>query len=360
MRLFTVSKGDLVAEKRLPTKGEPGLSLFGQTLPAQDGKDKNFQVGQGIVLERKEGRILYYAKADGNVVFRSNTLSIVEVCQLQGNVDYATGNISVNTDLFIKGSVEAGFTVRSEGNVQIQGMVESGALVVAKGNLTIGKGVVGETTKVVTFGNLVIQFVQDAEILARGDIVIGSYAFNGLIRSGGTITVKKEMGSNAGKIVGGVVCASKGVECSSIGSEANRNTVISLQAPPDEAAATKAYDERIKEFGQMIMKMTRTLQLDSVDPLAIRDKLDKVPADKKACMRKYMLKLNSAIKEKNSIELEKKMLQEKMDADLEKAKIRVSGEVYQGSEIQIGSRKLVAPADLGPSVFQLRNGRIVV
>lgn len=357
--VVTVRAGDLVAEKRLATKGEPGLTLFGQTLPAQDGKDKDFQVGQGIVQEKKGERILFYAKADGNVVLRGTTLAIVEVYQVQGDVDYATGNLSVNTDLSINGSVEAGFTVRSEGNVQIQGMVESGALVIAKGNLTIGKGVVGDTTKLVTYGDLNIQFIQDAEILAKGNITIGSYAFNGLIRAGGTITVKKEMGSHAGKIVGGVVCASKGVECSTIGSEANKNTVVSLQASPEKAMAIKAYDQKLKDYEQMIMKMTRTLQLDSIDPAAIRAKLGSIPTDKKEMYTKILLRLNRTIKEKNSIALEKKMLLENIDTDLEKARIRVSSEVYQGNEIQIGTKRFIVPTDLGPSVFQLQDGKIV-
>ena len=358
--VVTVCKGDLVAEKRMATKGEPGCTLLGQELPAEDGQDRDFQVGPGIVQEKKEGRILYIAKADGNVTFRGNTLSIVEVYNLQSDVDYTTGNISVNTDLSIDGSVGPGFTVRAEGNIQIQGMVETGALVFAKGNLSIGKGVVGETTRIITYGNLYAQFIQDAEVLAKGDIIIGSYVYNGLIRAGGTIIVKKEMGSQGGKIVGGVVCASKGVECSTIGSPTNRNTVVSLQVPPDKATSLKAYNEKLGEYDQLIMKMMRTLQLDSVDPLAIRDKLDKVPAEKKGMYTKILLKLNNAIKEKNSIEQEKRDLQEKVDSELAKANIRVSSEVYQGSEIQIGTTKMVAPNDLGPSVFQLQDGKITV
>lgn len=358
--VVAVCKGDLVAEKRMATKGVPGMNILGQPLPPIDGSDKIFQVGDGVEMEKREGRILYYAKTDGNVVLQNKTLSIVEVCQINSDIDYGTGNIAVNTDLIINGSIGAGFSVKCEGNLHVHGAVETGAFVVSKGNVSIDKGVIGETTKIISLGNLYAQYIQDAEVFAKGDIIIGSYIFNGMVRSGGAIIVKKEAESGGGKIVGGVVSASKGIDCSVIGSPTNRNTVVALQASPEKLQILKEFEIKFQEHQAAIMEIMRTSQLDSVDPLAIRKRLEKMEGKNLESFAKLLLNLNEISKEKNCLEQKQKALQKKITVDLEKATIRVSEEAFQGCEVLIGPYKLIIPSDVGPSIFQLQDGKITI
>lgn len=356
--VVAVTKGALLAEKKLPTKGVDGLDLFGQVLPAVDGRDISFKAGKGVLPEENEDHISYYAKNNGNVVLNHNTLSIAEVFNITGDVDYETGNVVVNSDLYINGSIRPGFTVKCGGNLHIQGSVENGAFVSAKGNVSIGNGVIGETTKVVCYGNLFVQFIQDAEVLAKGDITVNSYIFSGMTRAGGSITVKTTVGTKGGRVIGGVVCASKGIQCKVVGSVANRNTVVSLQASPEKLELFQKLGSTIKSHQEKVIKMMRTLQLPSFDPLVIKGELEKLKGKNKELFAQRLLNLHGIIKEKNSLELEKQRQQEKVAADLEKAAIRVSGKIFQGNVVQISEKKLVVSSDLGPSTFQIRDGKI--
>ncbi len=353
-----VAKDTLVAEKIKPTKGKPGSDLFGTVLPAPDGKDYPLTVGKGIRKEDVGDRIRYWAEYDGNVSYRYDTLSVAKVFSITGDVDYTTGNVRVKTDLTISGSVRPGFQVKADGNVEIKGMVEAGAVVECTGNLKVGEGILGTETRIVVRGDLTAHFIQDAEVLVGGDVVVGSYVYNSLVRAGGAITVRKTT-SSAGKVVGGLLVASRGIECATVGSPTNRSTTVALQPSAEHRAALRKLDARIAECREIILKTMRTLGLDTVDPLAIRARLAKVPKDKREMVTRLLVNLSALIKQRNALEQEKKELEERIEAELAKAAIRVTSQFYQGNEVQIGDYRLVAPTDFGPSIFQLRDGHIV-
>ncbi|MEW6427860.1 MAG: FapA family protein [Thermodesulfobacteriota bacterium] len=356
--VVAVAKGTTVAERIKATKGRAGMTLFGAEIEAADGVEAQLKIGKGIAVEEQADRFVYRADFDGNVTLKQGLLSLAKVINIAGDIDYASGNVTVKTDLAIGGSVKSGFTVRADGNVLISGMVEPGSTIEVTGNLTVQKGILGEETRVTVRGNLFAQFIQDAEVIAAGDVTVGSYVYNSTVRAGGVISVKRMSGSS-GKVIGGVVIASRGIEVSTVGSATNRSTVVGLQPDAKNVAVLRRLDGQIRECTETILKMMRTLNLDSVDPLAVRARLDRIPEEKKAAFGRLLLNLSALIKQKNRFEQEKKELQEKIDNQLAKATVRVSKEFFQGNEVQIGSAKLVPPTDLGPSVFQLRDGRIV-
>ncbi len=353
-----VAKDTLVAEKRKTTKGTPGSDLFGGVLPAEDGKDYPLTVGKGVRKEDRGDRVQYWAEYDGNLSYRYDTLTVARVFSVTGDVDYTTGNVRVKTDLTVAGSVRPGFQVKADGNVEIKGMVESGALVECAGNLKVADGIIGADTRIVVRGDLEARFLQDAEVLAGGDVVVGSYVYNSLVRAGGAISVRKAT-SSAGKVVGGMLVASRGIECATVGSPTNRSTVVALQPAPELRAGLRRLDSRIKECQEIMHKTMRTLGLTTVDPLAIRARLAKVPPDKREMVTRLLVNLSALIKRKKALDQERRELLERIEGELGKAAIRVTSEFFQGNEVRIGEHRFVAPTDLGPSVFQLRDGHIV-
>ncbi len=353
-----VAKDTLVAEKIEATKGTPGSDLFGGVLPAVDGKDYPLTVGKGVRQEDLGDRVRFWSDCDGNFTYRYATLSVARVFSVTGDVDYATGNVRVNTDLTIAGSVRPGFQVKADGNVEIKGMVESDVLVECSGNLKVEDGIIGAGTRIVVRGDLSARFLQDAEVLVGGDVVVGSYVYNSLVRAGGAISVRKAT-SSAGKVVGGMLVASRGIECATVGSPTNRSTIVALQPAPELRAALRRLEDRLKECQEIMHKTMRTLGLDTVDPLSIRSRLAKVPSDKREMVTRLLVNLSALIKQKKALEQEKRELMERIEGELGKASIRVTSEFFQGNEVRIGQHRFVAPTDLGPSVFQLRDGHIV-
>ena len=58
-----VKKGDLLAVKELPTEGVPGISIQGKTIPAEDGEEVEFNLGDNVRLGDNELEV--YATTDG-------------------------------------------------------------------------------------------------------------------------------------------------------------------------------------------------------------------------------------------------------------------------------------------------------
>lgn len=356
--VVVASERELIAEKILMTKGIPGCTIFGAELEATDGCDKQINIGKGVTVEESDDRIQYRAAFDGNVSFKQGTLSVADVFTVRGDVDYETGNLVVKTDILVSGSIRPGFSVKSSMNVQIQGMVEDGAQVVAGGNVSIMGGVVGSAAKIMSSGNVFVQFLQDAQVVAHGDVVIGSYAYNGLIRASGSIAVQRKGSGLSGKVVGGKLIASVNITVFVVGSDTCRSTILSLQAPIELSTRLRVQDKAVSAAAELIAKLVRSLPIDSYDPAALRSLFAKIPAEKKALVTKVLVRLSATIKEKSELEAAKKLLLDEVDQFLAKAKISILEQIHQGSTLQIGEHNLVVAKDMGASTFGLVDGRV--
>ncbi len=357
--VVSVSAGTLIAEKNLATKGVEGCTLFGKTIKATPGVDKKISIGQGVRVEEKQDVIRYFAEKNGNVKFSRNTLAVQDIFEMAGDIDYSTGNINVKTDLLIKGSVLNGFTVKSEGDIAIMGAVENGATVIAQGNLTVDKGIIGANCKVVSRGNLRAGYIQDAEVIVKGDVTIGSYLFNCTLIAGGSIVVLREQGQKSGRAVGGVICSAKGIRLSTIGNPGNPGTVVALRTDPEIAAGLKKLEEQLQACTRNITKISRSLPFDSFGAGQIKAALARIPAAKRENVILLLTDLNKLIKHRKTLAETIDQLRSRIDLFLHNARIEVTREIFQGSEIHIGGQQFIVPQDMGPSLFKLHDGKII-
>ena len=356
--VVSVPEGTLIAEKKLATKGVTGCTLLGKPIKATPGVDKKITIGKGIRVEHKQDVILYFAKKTGNVKFTRNTLSIHDIFEISGEVDYHTGNINVKTDLLIKGSVISGFTVKSEGDITIMGAVENGATVIANGNLTVDKGIIGGDSKIVSRGNLRAGYIQDAEVIVKGDVIVKSYLFNCTLIAGGSITVLRDQSKKSGRTVGGIICSAKGIRLSTIGSPGNPGTVVAVRTDPEIAAGLKKLKEQLLVCTSNITKISRSLPFDSFDAGQIKAALARIPAAKREGVVVLLTNLHKLIKHRKTLAETIEQLRSRIDIALKNARIEVTQEIFQGSEIHIGGQQFVLPRDMGPSLFKLHDDRI--
>lgn len=357
--VVSIPAGTLIAEKRLATKGAEGCTLFGKAIKATPGVDKKISIGQGVRAEEKNGVIRYFAAKNGNVKFSKNTLAVQDIFEISGNVDYHSGNINVKTDLLIKGSVLSGFTVKSEGDIAIMGAVENGATVIAQGNLTVDKGIIGANCKLVSRGNLRAGYIQDAEVIVKGDVIIGSYLFNCMLIAGGSITVRSEQGPKSGRAAGGVIWSAKGIRLSTIGNPGKPGTVVALRTDPEITAGLKKLEEQLQVCTRNITKISRSLPFDSFDAGQIKAALARIPAAKRENVVLLLTDLNKLIKHRKTLAETIDQLRSRIDLMLHNARIEVTREIFQGSEIHIGGQQFIVPLDMGPSLFKLHDGKIV-
>jgi uncharacterized protein (DUF342 family) len=182
--LHSVSADTLLAEKIEPTQGVTGQTLFAEPIETTAGEDISVEAGTGVRLS-DEGGIKLYAETDGVARLQDGKLCVTPVFVLQGDVDYKSGNIDLDTDVQISGWVRSGFTVKASGSVTVGDGVEDGAIVNVQGDVTIGKGVIGANTRIIVQGDFRAQFIQNASVIAKGNIWVGSYIMNATVRAGG-------------------------------------------------------------------------------------------------------------------------------------------------------------------------------
>ena len=358
--VVSIQAGDLIAEKVAATRGVTGFDLFGAKSAAADGVDRSLAIDEETIrVEERDGRFSYYAKKPGNVRFARRKLTIADIYPVSGDVDANTGNLDRQEDLLINGSVLAGLTVKSQGNIVISGSVYNGAKVVAGGDITIGEGIVGNDTRVVALGNLQAVFIQDAEVIVKGDAVIRSYLYNAVLRANGCITVLKDHGQKSGRIIGGVTCASQGIEVTSVGYPGQPGTVLAILPDPEHSGQLLKLEEEGRNCRENIAKVSRSLPFESFESAAIKRALARLPVDKREAAIKLLTVFNNLIKRQQNVEALRKEISARIASDQRNATIRITGEIIQGSEVQFGDKKLAISADMGPATFSLQGGQIV-
>ena len=361
LNLFqSVRAGALIAVKNPPTRGTVGKTLFAEEIETTDGADLKVEGKNNVRVENDGGRMLFYAQAPGIVEFSESRIGVSPVYQISGDVDFSTGNLDVDCNLVIPGSIRSEFSVKTTGNASVGGIIEPGADVRVQGDLVVQGGIIGETTKVTVLGSLQTLFIQDARVVVKGHLTVENYIYNGAVRAVGEIEVKSGGGGRqSGSIVGGEVCSSDRISLAVSGSASNVPTFLSLQPNP-------RYEERLKRIREEIFfcdknrtKMMRTLHLQTIDPESVRKLLARVSGDKKELYVKILLKLNELVKHKQKSRLEKVELQKRIGRELKNMSVKMNKTVHANTRISIGEKEMIQSDDLGEAVFVLGDGKIV-
>ena len=89
-------------------------------IPAKSGKSVPLPKGRNTEITEDGDTLI--ASMPGHVEFSGSTFQVKPVLDIDGDVDFSTGNIKFVGDVNIKGDVLSGFTVRSAGNIQVGGV----------------------------------------------------------------------------------------------------------------------------------------------------------------------------------------------------------------------------------------------
>jgi len=218
-----VNEGALIARKIKAVQGTPGLNVLNKILPVEKVKDENFNAGQNIVKEENEQEILYKAGISGILDLSSDHASITEDLQIKGDVDLNTGNLKSSKSILIGGNVKGGFSVESAKDIVIEGNVEDGAVVSCRGNLTIKGGIFGKKATVSAGGKAVINFVQEGNLRASGDLLVENYLYTAKVFCKGNLIVdgkKAKTQERRGAVLAGEINSMGSMSLHSVGSPA--------------------------------------------------------------------------------------------------------------------------------------------
>ncbi|MCK4658895.1 MAG: DUF342 domain-containing protein [Phycisphaerae bacterium] len=223
--IVTVEAGALIGWITPPKPGTDGMDVHGNPLQPRR-KLKEVVLKNGVELGEDQSRVI--ATVPGKVVYENHELSICEVLEVRGDVDFETGNLNLATNVIVRGSVRDLFCVKTKKNLTVGGAIEA-AEVEAVGNVTVRGGILNRGKgKVVAAGEIVARFCAGADLHAGGDIRIAKEVLNSHVHTESRLILPQS------SIIGGDVFARCSVEASTLGSEAGVPTEIIVGLHPDE------------------------------------------------------------------------------------------------------------------------------
>lgn len=220
-----VREGETICRIFPATKGTSGISVKGKPIPCRPGKPASIPMGRNTKLS-EDGSCLI-ASITGRVDFNGRSFEVKPSLEIDGNVDYSTGNINFLGDVTITGDICTGFNVKALGNITVHGVVEA-CNVEAGGDLTIGKGVKGDNQAIIqTHRSLYAKYLENSIVCVRQDLY-SDCIINCDIYSDGSVYVE----SGRGTIIGGSLWASNSVRAKSVGTKAESHIKIKLGGLP--------------------------------------------------------------------------------------------------------------------------------
>jgi uncharacterized protein (DUF342 family) len=242
--IFAVNKGDTIARKIPPTSGEAGCTITGKTIAAKPGKDMPLSAGRNSMLS--DDSLSIKSLIDGQPILKGKTVFVEPVLVVQGDVDYAVGNINFKGSLKILGNVVSGFSVKATENIEIEGVVED-SFVEAGRDISIKGGVLGADTGSVKAGrDIHMSFIENCHVEAGRNVFVGD-VLNAEISAGDSIDVIL----GKGRIFGGKLSARNLIATNILGSGASDRTQITVGYEPKTVV-------KLKNLKEVLLKVVYT------------------------------------------------------------------------------------------------------
>lgn len=142
--IFYVKEGELLARVIEGKDGAPGRDVFGKLIPGY--KKKRVRLKKGPNCEYTSDRLGIISKIPGMPCLKNDTIAVFDTYNLNSDVDYKTGNIVFDGNVYVNGSVKEGMKISSRGFIKIAENVDSAELK-ADGNITVMRNLICSVIK---------------------------------------------------------------------------------------------------------------------------------------------------------------------------------------------------------------------
>ena len=255
---ISVAAGERIATLHPATAGTNGRDVCGGAIPATPGTRIGIAIDKTLVLDDQGGLI---ARIDGVLKLSHAELRIDPVLEIAGTVDFSTGHIDFDGDVFIQNDIRDRFRVSSTKNVTIEGLIDA-SHIICRGNLVAGLGVAGRDEGTLDVGgDAVIGYIDKVRGSIGGSLRISSAILHC------DLTVGGDLSGESGRIVGGRLHVDGNVTIGSIGSRVDTPTHLRIGrdcsadigrsagacAAPDASNPAKCQDA--PETGEIALQM---------------------------------------------------------------------------------------------------------
>ena len=297
-----VEEGDLLAETTAPVFGTPGKTVKDGEVEIEQPLAVELVAGENTRLEESGDIQKVYSGITGGASVKTvetsgadgrkmqSTLSVKDIAQVPGDVNYETGNLDHKGNIDIKGNVLGGFSVRADGDIVIGGAIEDGAKIECDGSLTVKMGIFGEDTSVRVGGDITAKFIQDATVYADGNLNIGSYIHTASVHSGQRVLVEGGGGSGGG-IIGGETWAVEGITTKNCGSPRSATTFVAVGVNRDLYIEYDKARRTATKGSTLLLNLLRAIGIDTLESEAVKRLVAQQPQRSKEILH-YVKKAN--------------------------------------------------------------------
>jgi len=309
-----VKKGELLARAVPPRPGTPGRTVFGQEIPPEKKTIKFLTPGPHTLFAH--GKV--FARFAGLFTIEGQVFDVSETLELP-EVGYSTGNIVFPGAVIVKGAVAEGFRLASGKDMTVQGTLDASE-VLCHGDLTVGGGIIGRKPGLVrSYGTIRALYIEHCQVESLGSIQIGKALLHA------TVLTNSDLNIENGRIVASSVTVRGNLVCGQLGGE---NGPVKVVCGYDFVV-----QRQLNTLRQKHIRLEDELRELHPPP---RDKIDA---------------LTALIEEINSL-----------TGELFRtgSEVRVSGDVHEGTVIEMGHASLTVSKPLHAQLFRLApDGRSV-
>ena len=323
LNLFVLVKANDTLAIRIPqTKGTPGKNVFGDAVPAQNGRPIPMPDGKNTKVLGEHQLI---ATINGQIVDTGSKISVDPRLEIKGAVGVGTGDIDFDGSIKINGDVKPGFVVKATGDIEIKGNVDGGE--VTGRSVIVSGGVVGANRgKVKADHDVRAAFAENAIIEAGRDIYIADVSLHSTLRAGKKIVVE----GKHGQITGGLTVSGEEVTAKVIGNQAYVITRVSVGVDPNLQKEYHEVCKSYKEGKKRLLHITQTLNtLSKIDISQLpQERIDQINA-----ITRSQFPIAGQLKrdEQKILELETKL------SEMKNGKVKAEDVIYPGARISINS-----------------------
>jgi len=189
--IVPIRAGESVADRVWATEGQPGTTVYGDEIPARNGKNPEFKVGKGVIISENKA----VAEFDGALDWVNNRIQIIKAMIINSDVDFSVGNLNFMGKIIITGSVKEGFEVTADGDIEIRGGVENARVESRRGSVFIHSGVIGRGNAIIIAAkNIEARFAQGMTAEAGQNIVVNEYVLRCDLKAGDSVLIHGRKG----------------------------------------------------------------------------------------------------------------------------------------------------------------------
>lgn len=340
-----VEEGEKIAVYHPAEKGTSGTNIYGETIHAENGIEKKPLRGEGFRIA--EDGVTYLSKLNGKFEYVNGRIIITNMLVVKEDVTSVTGKLEVDGSVYVIGSIYSGGYIKASGDIIIEHNVETGRLI-AGGNIMIKKGSCSRRDCFIEAGGEVSgSFFEAANINAGGNVK-ANYIMNSNINTLGRVIVS----GKKGVLLGGRICAVKGVDTYNLGNSSHRKTLL-------EVGRNHLYEEEQAEYAkkrEVLLNELTTLEAGWNKILQLLAAEREVPED---TVRKVHATIIAKSHELAQLDAEASKLANQTDQNMS-APVCVRGTAHGGSVIVINTIAYNLSSNVNRVIFKLRNTHVVM